>query len=472
MKSGSIGFAAKSTSRDIGSPPKSSARPLSGPGIGLYTPPLFDLSGFISRSMERITPSLLDSRLSRTRNLFRWSSGDRLVSKHRGARTRAVHGPRRREPGPIVTPIFASATWSLASARQGADFAVATAPVEYYTRWGNPTVRDLEDALADLEGGVRGLATGSGMGAIASAILTCVERGDHVVAGASLYTATTEIFTRLLPRFGVETTFVDPRRSGAWKAAVRPSTRLVYIETPANPTMMITDIHEAVSAARSVRATTLADNTFASPVNQRPIDYGVDGVLHSATKYLGGHSDVVAGAVVTAKKPLFDRIWFTYKMLGPALGPFEAFLVRRGLKTLPLRMQAQGASAQALAEFLESQRAAVRVVHYPGLPSFPQHALAQKQMSGFGAMLSFELKGGLRAGRRFVESVEVATLAVSLGGTETLVQHPASMTHGPLTEDERRTGGVTEGLVRVRVGLEDPEDLIEDFDRAIRKASR
>lgn len=370
-----------------------------------------------------------------------------------------------------MTPIVASSTWRLSSAKEGADLAVATAPEAYYSRWGNPTVRDLEDALADLEGGARALATGSGMGAIASAILACVDGGTHVVAGASLYTATTEIFNRLLPRFGVETTFVDPRRAGAWKAAVRPETRLVYIETPANPTMMITDLREAVAAAKSVRATTLADNTFASPIHQRPIEFGVDVVLHSATKYLGGHSDVVAGAVITRTKDLFDRIWFVYKMLGPTLGPFEAFLVRRGLKTLPLRMQAQTASAQALAESLEG-RSAVRVVHYPGLRSFPQHDLARRQMSGFGAMLSFELKGGYRAGKRFVESVEVATLAVSLGGTETLVQHPASMTHGPLTDDERRTSGISEGLVRVSVGLEDPEDLIEDFDRSLRKASR
>jgi len=313
--------------------------------------------------------------------------------------------------------------------------------------------------------------TGPGMGAIASAILACVDSGDHVVAGASLYAATTEIFTRLLPRFGVSTNFVDPRKSGAWREAVRPDTRLVYIETPANPTMMITDIREAVEAAKSVRAATLADNTFASPINQRPIELGVDAVLHSATKYLGGHSDVVAGAVITASRRLFDRIWFTYKMLGPALGPFEAFLVRRGLKTLPIRMQVQGASAQVLAESLENHRA-VRAVHYPGLKSFPQHALARTQMSGFGAMLSFELKGGHRAGRRFVESVKVATLAVSLGGTETLVQHAASMTHGPLTEAERATSGISEGLVRVSVGLEDTDDLIEDFDQAIRKAAR
>jgi len=355
--------------------------------------------------------------------------------------------------------------------REGADFSRAKAPPAYYTRWGNPTIRDLEDVLADLEGGRRALATGSGMGAIASAILSSVDSGEHVVAGASLYTATTEILTRLLPRFGVRVTFVDPRRPGAWAEAVTPATRFVYVESPANPTMMITDLREAVKAARSVGARVLADNTFATPINQRPLDFGVDAVLHSATKYLGGHSDVVAGVAVASSDRLFERIWFTYKMLGPALGPFEAFLVRRGVKTLPLRVRAHNANAQALAEFLEDHRA-VRAVHYPGLPSFPQHALARRQMSGFGAMLSFEPRGGYRAGKRFVEAVRVATLAVSLGGVETLVQHPASMTHAPLSEDERRMGGVTEGLVRVSVGLEDLEDLIEDFDAALRKAYR
>jgi len=383
--------------------------------------------------------------------------------------TRAIHGRRRKGYRPLVTPIYASSTWALDSVRQGAGFAQATAPEGFYTRWGNPTLRDLEDVLADLEGGSRGLVTGSGMGAIASAILACVDAGDHVVAGASLYTATTEIFTRMLPRFGARTTFVDPRTPGAWLEAVSPETRLVYLETPANPTMMITDLREAVKAARSVGATVLADNTFATPINQRPLEHGVDGVLHSATKYLGGHSDVVAGAAVSASPRLHGRIWFTYKMLGPTLGPFEGFLVRRGVKSLPLRMRQHNANAQALAEFLEDHRA-VRVVHYPGLTSFPQHALAKRQMDGYGAMLSFELRGGYRPGKRFVESVEVATLAVSLGGVETLVQHPASMTHGPLTEEERRTGGISEGLVRVSVGLEDMADLIEDFDRALRAA--
>ncbi len=395
----------------------------------------------------------------------------RVVKRGRKTATRAIHGPRRRIPGPIVTPIYANSTWALESVRQGADFSQATAPPAFYTRWGNPTVRDLEDVLADLEMGARALATGSGMGAIASAILSCVDAGDHVVAGASLYTATTEIFTRFLPRFRVRTTFVDPQQPGAWEDAVRPETRLVYVETPANPTMMITDIREAAKAAKSVGATILADNTFATPVNQHPLELGVHAVLHSATKYLGGHSDVVAGAAVASTQHLFNRIWFTYKMLGPSLGPFEAFLVRRGVKTLPLRMRQHNANAQALAEFLEDHPR-VRVVHYPGLKTFPQHALARKQMSGFGAMLSFELRGGYRAGKRFVQAVDVATLAVSLGATETLVQHPASMTHGPLTDEERKTSGITESLVRVSVGLEDIDDLIEDFDQALRTSSR
>ncbi len=391
--------------------------------------------------------------------------------RNRGTATRAIHGRRRKGFAPLVTPIYASSTWALDSVRQGADFAQATAPEAFYTRWGNPTLRELEDVLADLEGGSRALVAGSGMGAIASAILSCIDAGDHVVAGASLYTATTEIFTRLLPRFNVRTAFVDPRVPGAWSEAVTPETRLVYVETPANPTMMITDFHEVVKAARSVGATILADNTFATPVNQRPLEFGVDGVLHSATKYLGGHSDVVAGAFIARSRRLYDRVWFNYKMLGPSLGPFEGFLVRRGVKSLPLRMRQQNANAQFLAEHLQSLPA-VRVVHYPGLRSFPQHALARRQMDGFGAMLSFELKGGYRAGKRFVESVRVATLAVSLGGMETLVQHPASMTHGPLTDAERKTSGITEGLVRVSVGLEDVDDLLADFDRAVRAAGQ
>src|SRR2546425_2724147 len=281
------------------------------------------------------------------RNLFRRTHRAPLVAKRLGSRTRAVHGRRGKRRGPIVTPIYASSTWALESARQGAEFARATAPEAYYTRWGNPTLRELEEALADLESGVRALVTGSGMGAIASAILAGVDSGDHVVAGASLYAATMEIFTRLLPRFGVSTSFVDPRKAGAWKEAIRSDTRLVYIETPANPTMMITDIREAVDAAESAQATTLADNTFASPINQRPIELGVDAVLHSATKYLGGHSDVVAGAPINARPPPFGRVSFTDKKLGAWPRPVAGVFGLPGPGRLPPPLQRQSAPGPA-----------------------------------------------------------------------------------------------------------------------------
>jgi methionine-gamma-lyase len=364
-----------------------------------------------------------------------------------------------------------SSTFRLRDARQGGEFTRAIAPKEYYTRWGNPTVADLEDTVAKLEGGTRALATGSGMGAIAPAILTFVTGGGRVVAGKSPYAATAEIFEHLLPKFGVKTTWVDQRRPGAFEEAVDADTHLVYVETPANPTMMITDLREAVKAARSVGATVLADNTFATPINQRPIESGVDVVLHSATKYLGGHTDVIAGVAVTRTRPLFEKLWYTYKLLGPAIGPFEAFLVRRGIKTLPLRVHRQNRSATALAEHLDGHPAVAKV-HYPGLRSFDQYRLARRQMEGFGGMLSIELKGGYSAGLRFVESVRLATLAVSLGGAETLVEHPASMTHGTLSAKERALMGIGDGLVRVSVGLEDPDEIIEDFDRALRKRKR
>jgi len=381
----------------------------------------------------------------------------------------AIHGRKATGAGPLVTPVFMNSTWRLEDAKQGAAFSAAKAPAAFYTRWGNPTTRDLEDIVARLEGGHAAIATGSGMGAIATAILSAVKSGDHVVAGQSLYTATTELFTRYLPRFGVTTTFVDPRQKGAWQEAVRAETSLVYTETPANPTMMITDLREAAKAAKSVGAVSMCDNTFATPVNQRPMDHGINVVLHSATKYLGGHSDLTAGVIVAPDRRWFERLWFMYKLLGPTLGPLEAFLVRRGIKTLPVRVRQHNKNAMALASFLEDHRK-VGAVHYPGLKSFGQHALARRQMDGYGGMLSFTLKGGYRACVRFVEGVKVATLAVSLGGTETLVQHAASMTHGPLTAKERALAGVPQDLVRVSVGLEEIEDLMEDFTQALRRA--
>jgi len=383
--------------------------------------------------------------------------------------TAVVHPRKERGHGPLVEPVHLATTWRLDSAKQGAAFSAALGPEAFYTRWGNPTTRVLEESLAELEGGARAIAAGSGMGAISTAILAAVSKGDRVVAGKSLYSATTEMFTRVLPRFGVTTTFVDPAKRGAWRDAVTEGTTLVYTETPANPTMDLTDLREAAEAAHSVGALAVTDNTFATPINQRPIEHGIDVVLHSATKYLGGHTDVTAGVIVARSEALWERLWFLYKILGPVLGPMDAYLVRRGLRTLPQRVRQQNASAQAIAEFLEDHPKVDRV-HYPGLRTFPQHALARRQMDGFGGMLSFEIAGGHAAGVRFVESVEVATLAVSLGGTETLVQHPASMTHGPLTDEERTVSGITEALIRVSVGLEHVDDLIADFTQALKKA--
>ena len=393
------------------------------------------------------------------------------MAKRRSPATLAIHPREETAPGPVVTPIVMSSTFRLRDSRQGREYAQTVAPAEYYTRWGNPTVADLEDTVAKLEGGARALATGSGMGAISPAILSFVKSGRHVVAGKSPYSATAEIFEHFLPKFGVRTTWVDQRKPGAFEEAVGSETDLVYVETPANPTMAITDLREAVKAARSVGATVLVDNTFATPINQRPMEFGVDVVLHSATKYLGGHTDVVAGVAVARTRPLFDRLWHTYKLLGPTIGPFEAFLVRRGIKTLSLRVQRQNRTAMTLAEHLGGHRA-VADVRYPGLRSFDQHGLARRQMDGFGGMLSFELKGGSRAGLRFVESVELATHAVSLGGAETLVAHAATTVQGTLSPAERRLMGISEGLVRVSVGLEEPDDIIEDFDRALRRVRR
>ncbi|MCJ2520259.1 MAG: aminotransferase class I/II-fold pyridoxal phosphate-dependent enzyme [Candidatus Thermoplasmatota archaeon] len=381
--------------------------------------------------------------------------------------TLATHLAQEGSPGPVVDPIAVSSTYTLKDVKEGARFAQEKAPTTFYSRWGTPTNRLLEKAVAALEGGSYAIATASGMGAISSALLAMIGKGSHIVSGKSLYTATTEMMIRHLPRFGVETSFVDPSREGAFEEAVKEGTSLIYLETPANPTMLITDISEAVRAAREVGAVVLADNTFATPINQRPLELGVDIVLHSATKYLGGHSDVIGGVIVTRERELFERIWETYKLLGPTLGAVDAFLISRGIRTLPLRVRRHNQIAQALAEFLEGHPM-VSQVYYPGLRSFSQYDLARRQMKGMGGMLSIELKGGYDAAVALVEGLEVGRLAVSLGGVETLVEHAASMTHGPLTRKERRAAGIPEGLVRVSVGLEDLEDLKEDFDQALR----
>lgn len=380
-----------------------------------------------------------------------------------------IHGARPVNPtSAVAMPVFQTSTYRLASTRAGADFQQSVEPAEYYTRWGNPTTQALEVQFAQLEGAEAALAFSSGMGAISTAILAGLKQGDHLVAGSPLYAGTTEFCQHILPRWGIETTFVEPSDPGNFERALRPTTRLIYVETPSNPTLKLTDLAAVAAVAKRRGLRTVCDNTFATPLGQQPLALGIDVAVHSATKYIGGHSDVVAG-LLAGPKAYVEPCWHHAKLLGPALDPFAAWLLLRGLKTLAVRYERQSATALKLANFLAVHRA-VTVVHYPGLEAHPQHALARRQMKSFGAMVSFELKGRYAAAQRFAESLQVALLAVSLGGVETLVQHPASMSHGLLAKEDLERAGISQGLVRVSVGLERPEDLIADFEQALAAA--
>ncbi len=380
--------------------------------------------------------------------------------------TRTVHLPgERTEDSSFVPPIYQTATFQLGSAKDGADYALQTHPTRFYTRWGNPTTRLLEQAVAELEGGEDALATSSGMGAISTAILTEVKKDARIVAQKTLYSGTEELLTHVLPDFGVKFELVDARNLEEVKTALSRNTALLYLETPANPTMDIVDIGACVKIAAEKNIPVFVDNTFASPYNQNPLELGASVVLHSATKYLGGHADVTGGVLVGGRR-FIRRAWQTLKVFGPCLSPFDSWLILRGIRTLAVRMQRHNENAQRLAENLASHPS-VDTVYYPGLRSHIQHRVARKQMKGFGGMLSFEVKGGYAQAKRFVEGVKLARLAVSLGGVQTLVEHAASMTHGMLSEAERRKAGISEGLIRVSVGIEDVNDLIDDFRRAL-----
>ncbi|HYO50848.1 MAG TPA: aminotransferase class I/II-fold pyridoxal phosphate-dependent enzyme, partial [Chloroflexia bacterium] len=326
--------------------------------------------------------------------------------------------------------------------------------------------KQVEVMLAELEGAEAALAVGSGAAAIAVAILSNVKSGDHIVAQKTHYTATMSLLLHTIPRYGIEATLVDQRDTGAFARAIRPNTRLLYTESPTNPTLDLTDLQATAEIARASGVTTITDNTFASAYNQRPIDLGYDLVVHSATKYLNGHADVTAGAIMGSRDHI-ERAWEYMRVHGPMLHPFEAWLLRRGLQTYGLRMAAHNRNAMEVAGFLESHPAVERV-YYPGLPSHPQHELAKRQMvGGFGGMVTFEVKGGYNAAYRAIGRTEVCLLAVSLGGVETLITHPASMIHTRQTDEERTSAGISPGLIRLSVGVEDVGDLIEDLDRAL-----
>lgn len=388
----------------------------------------------------------------------------------RGRYTAAAHaGGIDRLTGSVSVPIYQTSTFAFTSAAQGARRFAGEEEGFVYTRMGNPTVRALEDCVAGLEGGHAGLATATGMAAVVALYLAVLGKDLHLVATDSLYGPSRVVVERDLARFGVRSTFVDTSNLDAVRAAMRPETRLLFLETPANPTIKLSDIAACAELAHHHGALLAVDNTFMSPYLQRPMEFGADIVLHSMTKSMNGHSDVVAGMLVSRTPGLHELLRKTLLYHGGTIDPHQAWLVLRGIKTLPLRMDRAQANAQRLAAWLEPQPQ-IEWVRYPGLASHPQHQLARQQMDGPGALISFGLRGGLEASRALLDSVQVPALAVSLGGIESLIQHPASMTHAAMRREDRDAAGITDGLVRLSVGCEDYEDLQDDLEQALARA--
>lgn len=377
-----------------------------------------------------------------------------------GFSTDAIHIGQEPDPatGAIIVPIYQTSTFVQEEIGKHKGYE--------YARTSNPTRAALEKNLAALERGRYGFAFASGMAAI-NALMTLLKAGDHVVAGHNLYGGSFRLFEKVLKGFGLQFSYADTRRLEEVASAFRPNTRILFIETPTNPVMEITDIAAAANLAHERKVLLAVDNTFMSPYFQRPLELGADVVVHSTTKYLNGHSDGVGGAVILNDSGLADRLKFLQNAAGAILGPFDSWLVLRGVKTLAVRMERHNSNGLTVARHLEGH-SKVKRVYYPGLPSHPQHDLARRQMTGFGGMLAFET-GSLENARTVLKSVRLCSLAESLGGVETLISHPASMTHASVPAEDRHRIGITDGLVRVSVGIEDVEDVIADLDQALAK---
>jgi len=391
-----------------------------------------------------------------------------MTGRKLGVHTLAIHAGEAPDPatGALVPPLHLATTFHLGTAENGAAIFAGEKQAYVYSRWANPTVTTLEKRVAALEHAEAALATGSGMAAIANAVLTIVSAGDHIVSARAIYPSTYHFFTAQLGALGIEATFVDATEPQNVARALKPNTRLVYLETPGNPTLALCDLAEIGALARAAGAATICDNTFATPINQLPLDLGIDAVVHSATKYFCGHGDAVGGLIAGTRAFIERCSTEPMRYFGGIMSPFPAYLILRGTQTLPLRVERHNANARAIAEYLEAHPK-VGWVSYPGLESHPQHALARRQMRGFGGMVCFDLKGGVDAGARLMNAVSVCSLAVSLGDTRTLITHPASTTHSVVSREARLSQGVTDGLVRLSVGLEDPEDLIADLEAGL-----
>ncbi len=384
--------------------------------------------------------------------------------------TKAIHAGQtlEAEHGSVAMPIFQTSTFAFHNVNEGAELFSGKRHGYIYSRMGNPTTKALEDNVTALEGGYRALATASGMAAISTVYATFLKSGDHMISTDAVYGPSRVVVEKDFSRFGIEYSYVDTTNLDNIRAAIRPNTKMIYLETPANPTMAIADIKGAVDIGDENGAVVVVDNTFMSPILQRPFEFGADVVVHSMTKFLNGHTDVVAGIIVTSNPTHFERIQPVLWRFGGTIDPHQAWLVLRGIKTLPLRIARAQENAMAIAEFLE-KHPKVEWVKYPGLPSHPQYELAQKQQDGPGALISFGVKGGLEGGKVLMNKVKLAILAVSLGGIDTLIQHPASMTHATVPLEERLETGVTDDLVRLSVGCEHIDDLIADLNQALKK---
>lgn len=380
----------------------------------------------------------------------------------------AVHAGKAKDTkNSAVSPIYQTSTFSFEDADHGARCFSGEDKGYIYTRIGNPTITELEDAVAKLEHGFGGIAVSSGMAAVNTVYLAFLGQGKHLVAHNALYGPSRGIMESLYPRFGVESTFVDATYVENVEKAIRPETSLIYLETPANPTIGMTDIAAICEIAKKHNIPVCVDNTFCSPYLQLPLELGADIVLHSMTKFINGHADIVAGIVVAKTEELYNRMRPVMVNMGFNMDPHQAWLTRRGLKTLGIRIERAQENAIKVAEFLQ-QHPKVEWVLYPGLTSHPQYELGKRQMKGPGAMISFELKGGIEAGKKMMNHVQLALLAVSLGGIETLIQHPASMTHSKLSASSKHAAGITDGLVRLSVGIENVEDIIADLASALK----
>ncbi|KAF5034623.1 L-methionine gamma-lyase [anaerobic digester metagenome] len=390
-----------------------------------------------------------------------------MKTKDKGFNTKLVHaGAFDDEFGSASVPIYQTSTFRFKNAQHGADCFSGKSDGFIYTRIGNPTIKALEHNIAELENGYDGIATSSGMGAISAVYMALLNAGSHIVSSDAVYGPARGLLEQDFSRFNVEASFVNTSKTENILAAIKPNTKVLYIETPANPTMDITDIAACAKIAKQHNLILVVDNTFCSPYLQKPLDLGADVVLHSVTKFINGHADLVGGVIIAKDPEIYKKIRHSMVYLGSNMDPTQAFMVLRGVKTLSIRIDRAQENAMQVAEFLQAHPK-VDWIRYPGLNNHPQYELAKSQMKGFGSMMSFGLKGGYDAGKKLMDNVHLAMLAVSLGGVETLIQHPASMTHAAVSKENKIAAGITDDLVRFSVGIEDVDDIISDLKNAL-----